>query len=322
MSLLLLQAQPGTLFTDLVRFSLIAIMLGRLRMSTEEALREYDTCAEKIFSFGNKKWSTATEKFRATALQDAVRDLVRRRDMGEELYDQTARHNSKGKCFVCTMPAKEVGEPWRLRSFYSESGQFDSRVKIWDAARATTAATFYFKPTPLPLLKGGTGDFLDAAIGCNNPAEFVIKEAADCIGSSKRLGCLISIGTGTRLVQMEREPPGLTNYFRLPRFLKSVVGTLKNTATDGEGTHRRLSDKLGGNPGAYFRFNIPDAAAQVSLDEYHKMDILKAITATHLDDPSVAAQVLAAAAALGCKSPAHVLSLGHIGENEHAAGSW
>jgi hypothetical protein len=25
-------------------------------MSTEEALREYDTCAEKIFSSRNKKW--------------------------------------------------------------------------------------------------------------------------------------------------------------------------------------------------------------------------------------------------------------------------
>jgi hypothetical protein len=40
----------------LSRSRLIAIMLGRLRMSTEEALREYDTCAEKIFSSRNKKW--------------------------------------------------------------------------------------------------------------------------------------------------------------------------------------------------------------------------------------------------------------------------
>jgi len=286
-------------------------------MSTEEALREYDHCAKKIFSFSNKKWSRPTEKFRATALQDAIQDLVRRRDMGEQLHDGTLLHNSKGQCFVCAMPSKEIGEPWRLRSFHSEYARFDSRLKIWEAARATTAATYFFKPAPLRLVTGETEDFIDAAIGCNNPVEYLIKEAADSIGSSKRLGCLVSIGTGTRRVQMGRASPGLKNILHLPKFVKELAGTLKSTATDGEETHRRVHAKLGPHLNAYFRFNVPEVADTVRL---HKMDILKATTAAHLDDSSVAAQVLAAATTLGRNSAEHGLSLGHIGENAHTAG--
>jgi len=289
-------------------------------MSTEEALLEYDHCAKQIFAFENKKWSTATEKFRATALQDAVQALVHRRNMGENLLEHPILHNAKGQCFVCAMPAKAVGEPWRLRSFYSEHCRFDSHLKIWEAARATTAATSFFKPAPLPLMTGGTEDFIDAAIGCNNPVEYLIKEAADSIGSSKRLGCLVSIGTGTRAIQIERAPTGLKNILHLPKFFKEAVGALKNTATDGEETHRRVHAKLGRHSNAYFRFNIPEVADKVRLHEYRKMDILKATTTAHLDDSSVAAQVLAAATTLARNSPEHGLSLGHIGENGHTAG--
>lgn len=291
-------------------------------MSTEEALREYDHCAKKIFSFSNKKWSRATEKFRATALQDAIQDLVRRRDMGERLHDGTLLHNSKGQCFVCTMPSKEVGQPWRLRSFRSEFDEVHPDVKIWEAARATTAATYFFKPMPLSLRRAGTEDFIDAAIGCNNPVEYLIKEATDRIGSAGRLGCVVSIGTGTRLVQMGRASAGLRNIFHFPRFVKELVGTLKNTATDGEEAHRRVLGKLGKHSDAYFRFNVPGVADEVRLHDHRKINTLKVITATHLDDPSVASQLLAAANALGRNSSEHGLSLGHIGENEREAGSW
>ena len=47
--------RPAAYRTLLILPSLIAIMLGRLRMSTEEALQEYALCAKKIFSFQNTK---------------------------------------------------------------------------------------------------------------------------------------------------------------------------------------------------------------------------------------------------------------------------
>ncbi|KAK4151189.1 hypothetical protein C8A00DRAFT_45555 [Chaetomidium leptoderma] len=291
---------------------LLAIMLGRLRMSTEEALREYDQCAMKIFSSQNRKWTTATEKFRATALKEVVKELVRRRDMGDEMKDDTLEHDSKGQCFVCVMPAKEVGALRRLRSYDSELDTFAPGIKIWEAARATTAASYYFKPMPLRVGNHLTEEFIDAAIGCNNPVEYLLKEAADRIGGGRRLGCLISIGTGTRLVKISRAATGLRNIGQLLTFGSELLGTLKNTATDSEEAHRRTEAKLGHYSNAYFRFNVPDVAAEVSLHEYLKMDILKTTAATYLSEPLVASRVLAVATALKGNSSEHGLTLGHI----------
>lgn len=289
-------------------------MLGRLRMSTEEALREYDQCAAKVFSFQNKKWTTTTEKFRATALQEVVEDLVRRRNMGEYLRDYELDHDSKGQCFVCVMPANRVGEPRRLRSFADNSQDMvpGAGIKIWEAARATTAASFFFKPMRLRVGNYVTEYFIDAAIGCNNPAEYLLQEAADHIGTARRLGCLISIGTGTRQVKIGRAPSGLRHIAQAPNYLKELFGTLKNTATDSEDVHRRLQTKLDVYPNAYFRFNVPDAAAMVKLHEYRKMESLKGATTAYLSDPAVAAQVSIAAGVLARNLSEHNLTLGHI----------
>jgi hypothetical protein len=284
-------------------------------MSTEEALQEYDQCAKKVFSFRNKKWTTATEKFRATALKEVIQDLVRRRDMGDEMGDLTLEHDSKGQCFVCAMPAKEVAEPWRIRSFTSEYDQFAPGIKIWEAARATAAASFYFKPMPLRVQNRNTEDFIDAAIGCNNPVEYLHREAADRIGGGRRLGCLVSIGTGTRIVKIDRAATGLRNILHLPKFIRELLGTLKNTATDGEEAHRRVLDRVDRYPNAYFRFNVPDVADQVRLHEHLKIHTLKSTAARYLSDPSVAPQIGTVAATLAQNSSEHGLTLGHLGEN-------
>ncbi|KAH6650115.1 hypothetical protein F5144DRAFT_543209 [Chaetomium tenue] len=290
---------------------LIAIMLGRLRMSTEEALREYDECSQKIFSSSNKKWTTATEKYKATALKMVVEDLVRRRNMGEYLRDASLTHDSKGQCFVCVMPAEKIGEPRRLRSFSTHDTDRDGfTVKIWEAARATTAASVYFKPMTVKV-GPSTEEFIDAAIGCNNPVIYLLQEAAAHIGKGRRLGCLISIGTGTRVVRIGRASTGVKNVGQALKFMKELIGTLKNTATDGEDAHRQVQEKLGDYTNAYFRFNVPDVADKVGLDKYLQIGTLKVATSAYLAQPLVAAQILNAADGLGRNSSEHGLTLGH-----------
>ncbi|KAL2263400.1 hypothetical protein VTK26DRAFT_6942 [Humicola hyalothermophila] len=293
---------------------LIAIMLGRLRMSTEEALREYDRCAAKVFSFRNKKWTTVTEKFRATALQEVVEDLVRRRNMGEDLLDYSLDHDSKGQCFVCAMPANHVGQPRLLRSYAADcrNTMSGADIKIWEAARATTAASYFFKPMKLRVGYLAAEDFIDATIGYNDPAEVLLNEAADRIGTGRRLGCLISIGTGTRQVRIDRSHPGLRNIKGAVKFGKELLGLVKNTATSGEGPHDRLEARFRDHPNAYFRFNVPDVAAEVKSHHYLKMDILKTATRAYLSDPKVARQVSIVADVLARDLSEHNLTLGHI----------
>ena len=51
-------------------------MLGRLRMSTTEALEKYNTIAEKIFSAKNMKRVTQEGKFKATTLEREMKQIV------------------------------------------------------------------------------------------------------------------------------------------------------------------------------------------------------------------------------------------------------
>ncbi|KAK4145440.1 uncharacterized protein C8A04DRAFT_10577 [Dichotomopilus funicola] len=291
---------------------LIAIMLGRLRMSTKEALQEYDNCAAQIFRLGNRKWSLS-ERFRSAALQAAVEGIVKRRGLGELMRD--AQRHKKGKTIVCVMPSKLIEKPRVVRSFAGDPGErhWDANITIWQAARATTAASSFFKPQKL----GGEGDdieqtYIDAAIGANNPVGYLLDEAVLEFGAGRRLGCVISIGTGTRLLEVGRVMTGIRNFLLAPSWYIQLIKTLKAKATDAEEAHRQLELRLAPFPGSYFRFNVPDAAAKVGLHHYKRMPTLKSLTKAYLADKKVNAQVSQIAELLKTDGFEHGLVLGHL----------
>lgn len=293
---------------------LIAIMLGRLRMSTEEALREYDECAQKIFSNRNSKRGSLSEWYKATALEKVVEDLVKRRGMGKLMREPTDQ--PKGKSFVCVMPAKKIGEPRLVRS-YQGGDNWDKDIQILEAARATTAASTFFKPMELKdSVTEETAAYIDAAIGCNNPVDYVLKEAVATFGLNRRLGCIVSIGTGTRrntkVGRSRRRGFSLGGLKRRGKFVMGILGALKNTATDAETPHQLLEHKLNGHSGAYFRFSVPNAADKVKLDAYKKVAHLKTLTTDYLSGEKIIPKVQETADVLEEESPDHRLALGHV----------
>ena len=280
-------------------------------MSTQEALQEYDNCAAKIFSKENKKWSIS-ERFQATALQKAVEGLVEKRGMGERMWDPAAPE--KGKAIVCVMPSQNIGQARVVRTFPGDSGvddQWDREITIWQAARATTAASSFFKPQKLG--SGPTAQtYIDAAIGVNNPVVPLLKEAVQEFGTGRRLGCVVSIGTGTRERKLGRALNGLKNLTQGPRYYVHLINTVKSTATDAEAAHHDLQSKLLLFPGSYFRFNVPEAAEQVKLHHYEKIPELKAMTTKYLANEEVTAQVCEIAEGLQTDGFDHGLTLGLI----------
>jgi hypothetical protein len=281
-------------------------------MSTQEALQEYDNCAAKIFSKENKKKWSISERFQATALQKAVEGLVEKRGMGERMWDPTAPE--KGKAIVCVMPSQYIGQMRVVRTFPGDSGvddQWDREITIWQAARATTAASSFFKPQKLG--SGPTAQtYIDAAIGVNNPVVPLLKEAVQEFGTGRRLGCVVSIGTGTRDLKLGRALNGLKNLTQGPRYYVHLINTLKSMATDAEAAHRELQSKLLPFPGSYFRFNVPEAAEQVKLHHYQKIPELKAMTTKYLANEEVTAQVREIAEGLQTDGFGHGLTLGLI----------
>jgi predicted acylesterase/phospholipase RssA len=75
--------------------------------------------------------------------------------------------------------------------------------KIWEAARAATAAPVYFKPFEIAGRR-----FVDAGVGYNNPSIEVYHEITKEIPEYKdqRIACFVSIGTG---VGEPRPAPGI-----------------------------------------------------------------------------------------------------------------
>lgn len=59
-------------------------MLGRLRMSTTEALKKYNEIAGRIFSKRNMKWETQEGKFKAITLEQEIKKIVAAKTEGSD----------------------------------------------------------------------------------------------------------------------------------------------------------------------------------------------------------------------------------------------
>src|SRR5260370_41600024 len=79
--------------------------------------------------------------------------------------------------------------PALFRTYQSHEVHPD--CKIWQAARATSAAPTFFKRVEI-----GMGQpFIDGGLGHNNPSSLVLEEAKRLF-DARQIGCLVSIGTG------------------------------------------------------------------------------------------------------------------------------
>lgn len=279
-------------------------------MSTEDALREYDQCVKKVFSFQIRRWTGTSEKFRASALEAFIKDLVKRQKSSPLLLYYPASQTGKGRCFVYTMPVNQAREPRLLRSYHSNNGrQFAPKITIYEAVRATTAASFRLQPIRLEAGNNVREYFITAGTEHQNPAERLMQEAAAHYGTARRLGCLLSIGTGSP-VRVSRVSSGLEKLAQASKGLGKRFGTQPNTEPGMEKTHRCLQAKLGVYPKAYLRFGVPGFHDHLPI----KARLRHSATAVYLSQPTVSAQISTAANVLAHNSSEHALTLGLTGK--------
>ena len=71
-------------------------MLGRLRMTTREALEQYSVIAGRVFCAANKKWAIQDGMFKATTLEQEIKRIIAARvgggDGDERMLDNTNEH--------------------------------------------------------------------------------------------------------------------------------------------------------------------------------------------------------------------------------------
>jgi len=188
--------------------------------------------------------------------------------------------------FVCAT-SKETSETVCLTSYTSPHGDSDllNSVKIWEACRATSAASSFFDPIALGQYHE---EFVDGATGANNPVWELWNQAQLIWGPEpleKKVKCLISIGTGV---------PSL-NSFRDDVF--HIGETLVAIATETEQTAEKFCrDKLHlDSSGWYYRFNVIRGLENVGLEESKKTKEIAAATRRYVGSHDVFKQMQACA---------------------------
>lgn len=287
-------------YTDTPDASLIAIMLGRLQMDIDECIDAYSELSRTIFSKRGlplDKWGNIKGRYKASELGNAVKTIIRHSGTSEDapLDDGNARgcrvyvtglqgsdkRLTNGR-FVCAV-RKENKTVVHLRSYRSDVASGDGAM-IWEAARATSAASGFFDP--ISIGKHGQ-EYVDAGLGCNNPVGEVWTEAQD-IWSPKQgelatlVKCFISIGTGN---------PGTSQiknkaFKMFTETLKDIATETEQTAENFERSHRGLFDQQ-----RYFRFNVDQGLQHVGLEEFEREKEIASATETYIDQFRIRTQI-------------------------------
>ena len=176
--------------------------------------------------------------------------------------------------FVCAT-AKETAGITRLRS-YTLLDELEIPATISDAALATSAATGFFNPVSI-----GARQFVDGALGGNNPVDEAEEEASNIWCSESRdlkplVKCFVSIRTGH---------PGKKAIE--DHMLKFLSKTLVEIATETENTERRFIARWAQHfdKKRFFRFNVEQGLQDVGLAEYQEQGAIQAKTDEHLRHP-------------------------------------
>jgi predicted acylesterase/phospholipase RssA len=279
-------------------------MLGRLRMTTDEALRSYNSLARAIFSKDNKKRSGQDGGFKATTLENKVQEVVSKKDLGELMLDPS-NQSSKGKAFVCAVPANSMAYPRRFRT-YPVRTLASANCRIWEAARATTAAPTIFKRIAIGEEGQAKEEFIDGGLRCNNPGNQVLEEARSIFGNDRLIRCLVSIGTG------HPGTIGLAKPDAFQKFLPTkLIDVLKKIATDCQDISNDLSARFKDLEKFYFRFNVAHGAEGISLEEWEKMGELTEHTKAYMAEVSVS-KAMDEVVDILCKPSNTAVTLGSI----------
>ena len=275
--------------------SLLAIMLGRLRMTLAEAQKAYLEFASTIFTPKHHKMNPtrAYDKFKASgkyqteALNDYLKTLLQEKGLPpDELMKDPDMENCKVSVksfwkvcrsndysFVCAVRAEDPSAAAVIRSYRScRPDNLYNKIMIWQAACATSAATTFFDPIEIMPFRQ---KFIDGALGWNNPIELADVESRDLWEKDDRI--IISLGTGS--------VPGQAwegDILDLARQLARIVTQADMTNDRFRKAHPELVDD-----DRLFRFTVTQGLGNIALDEHEAFNRIATYTDTYVSNDDV-----------------------------------
>lgn len=143
-----------------------------------------------------------------------------------------------------------------------------SYCRIWEAARATSAASTFFDSIEIGPKKQ---KYVDGALGYNNPIRLLDRESRDMWPDSERI--FVSIGTGTA--------PGASLGGNIHTLAKRIQEIVTETQKTHDEFYRDYEKTLVANR-QYFRFNV-EGLKGIGLDEHELRPKIYSATEAYLE---------------------------------------
>src|SRR5947207_3996094 len=230
-----------------------------------------------------------TAKFDHKTLEDVFKSVIAKSPLNLQ-PDALLPEPDTCKTFVVAIRTRGAGATAIRMRTYNTDDDDAFPAKIWEAARATSAAPTFFDPIVINGIKYG-----DGGTGWNNPTAEAVAEAYR-IWPARRIGCLLSIGTGLEEANQLGNDHDMHSYgFSHALFQKlapetsfklEVARYCVASLTSCEKVHRDVSDKYPDRiiPNSnYFRFNVPQGMSRIGLEEWEKMGDIMALTEEYMD---------------------------------------
>ncbi|KAG8784573.1 hypothetical protein FRC12_018534 [Ceratobasidium sp. 428] len=254
--------------------AIIAVMVGRLGMTTGQAMKGLANLANEVFS---DKKSIGTETFKASKMEKALKDIIREATGNEDepmLNEQAKNQKCKTMVFAMSKHNMNAGIPTVFRSYHVTANR-GPRFTIWQALRAATAHPEMFKSMKIED-QGISEMFVDAAMGCGNPIEHVLAEAK-LLYPNRRVACIISIGGGhPRTIHIPEPNP----FQRI--FPTNLIVAMRDIATDNERMAQTMVMRFQEVPDVYFRLDVDQGMQSVRIGNWDRLGEIKAHTRAYM----------------------------------------
>ncbi|KAF8603598.1 FabD/lysophospholipase-like protein [Ceratobasidium sp. AG-I] len=260
---------------------IMALMLGRLRMTVEQCLESYRTLAAKVFGAGvitnTVNVCTSILALEGPSIYDELK-LEKYVKRAVKLHTPTQDENalidepSPDGCRTAVVTARSIDatRPVLMRSYPTPDTPALDHFKIWEAARATSAAPLFFKPVHVGRLQL---PYIDGAVSGNcNPTTLAIDEV-DKIWPDREVGLLLSLGTGS--------PSAVSLQGQLHQLAAAFMNLSSNTVHVHESTSRMYDRLYTLSP--YIRFSVDHQLEKIRMDDYRFIPEIAAATASYLE---------------------------------------
>ena len=281
---------------------LIAILLGRLRMSVDETIEEYKRLSTKVLGKSASPWKRLLTNYDNTERGKGFKDQFdslppTRLPSPQEQADQFKSDQARCRTVVCSMKSNEnknFQTPFLFRSYdrktsYSSRTSLDrnpddrNNFAIWQVAQAASAAPPYFKSMHMFEAR-----YSDAAINLNlnNPSWEVVREV-NLLAKENHdaIDLLLSIGGGNAKGNNSR--------------LGFGTGSLEQELTD---ISDLVQDKVMSESKIrgfdYFRFDVKEGLRAVRMKEWRPkpdgnitLEKIEAATRGYLEQNNVASSI-------------------------------